>query len=189
MFRYRVPAMTRERYCQQRGVVLPMLLISLLAMAFLGVSSLRTALLEEKMAANADSRQLAFQAAEHALRFCENQLQLTPVTIPQLRQGPPAADGKQYWEIADSWRKDDVSVAVARIGAEGIAPAAPARCLVERLQLDDDLPFQQYVRPVSQARPAFRITARGVGASNATVVLLRSYLLLSAGTSRENADL
>lgn len=181
--------MTRIRRCQQRGTVLPMLLISLLVMAFLGVSSLRTALLEEKMAANADSRQLAFQVAEHALRFCENQLQLTPVTIPQLRQGPPAADGKQYWEIADSWRNDDVSVAVARIVAEGIAPAAPARCLVERLQLDDDLPFQQYVRPVSQTRPAFRITARGVGASNAAVVLLQSYLLLSAGTSRENADL
>lgn len=180
--------MTPLRHRRQRGAVLPMLLISLLVMAFLGVSSLRTALLEEKMAANADSRQLAFQAAEHALRFCESQLQLTPVTIPQLRQGPPAADGKQYWEIADSWRNDDVSVAVARIGTEGIAAAAPARCLVERLQLEDDLQFQQYIRPASLARPAFRITARGVGAGNAAVVLLQSYLLLSAGASRENTD-
>ncbi|HWX00346.1 pilus assembly PilX family protein [Collimonas sp.] len=170
--------MTRLRHCRQRGAVLPMLLISLLVMAFLGASALRTALQEEKMAANADSRQLAFQAAEHALRFCEHQLQLTPVTIPQLRQGPPAADGRQYWEMADSWRNDEVSVAVARIGTEGVAPAAPARCLVERLQLEADLQFRQYVLPAPLTRPAFRITARGVGASNAAVVLLQSYLLL-----------
>ena len=167
--------MTRNRYCRQRGVVLPMLLISLLVMAFLGASTLRTALLEEKMAANADSRRLAFQAAEHALRFCEQQLQMTPVTIPLLRQGPPTADGKQFWEMADSWRNDEVSVAVARIGTEGVAPAAPARCLVEQLQLEADLQFRQYVPP---ARPAFRITARGVGAGTAAVVLLQSYLLL-----------
>jgi type IV pilus assembly protein PilX len=170
--------MTRAGHRLQCGAVLPMLLISLLVMAFLGMSSLRTAMLEEKMAANTDSRQLAFQAAEHALRFCENQLRLTPVTIPQLRQGPAAADGKQYWEIADSWRNDDVSVPVARLSTEGLAPAEPARCLVERLQLEADLQFWQYVLPAPSARPAFRITARGVGASNAAVVLLQSYLLL-----------
>ncbi|PFH09702.1 type IV pilus assembly protein PilX [Collimonas sp. PA-H2] len=170
--------MKRVTPCLQRGAVLPMLLISLLVMAFLGFNSLNTALLEEKMAANAGSRQLAFQAAEHALRFCENQLQLTPVTIPQLRQGPVAADGANgmhYWEMADSWRNDKISIPVPRIGTEGLAPAAPARCLAEHLELDADLQFQLYA---PQPRPAFRITARGVGASNAAVVLLQSYLLL-----------
>jgi type IV pilus assembly protein PilX len=163
---------------RQRGVVLPILLISLLVMAFLGVSSLRAALLEEKMAANAASQQLAFQAAEHALRFCENQLQLTPVVIPLLKPGPLAeggASGKHYWEVPDSWRNDKVSVQVPRIGDEGIAPAAPARCLAERLQFDVDLQFHLHV---PQPRPAFRITARGIGASQAVVVLLQSYLLL-----------
>ena len=159
-------------------MVLPMLLICLLVMALLGVSSLRTAQLEEKMAANAGSRQLAFQAAEQALRFCENQLQLTPIAIPLLKQGPlAAADAAplDYWEMADSWRNDKVSVVVPRIGTEGVAPAAPARCLAEHLQFDADLQFQLYAPP---PRPAYRITARGVGASNAAVVLLQSYLLL-----------
>ncbi|WP_211470889.1 PilX N-terminal domain-containing pilus assembly protein [Collimonas humicola] len=170
--------MKRVNPCRQHGAVLPMLLISLLVMAFLGFSALATALLEEKMAANAGSRQLAFQAAEHALRFCENQLQLTPVAIPLLRQGPVAVDGANsmhYWEMADSWRNDKISIPVPRIGAEGLAPAAPARCLAERLELDADLQFQLHA---PQPRPAFRITARGVGAGNAAVVLLQSYLLL-----------
>ncbi|MEO6917992.1 MAG: PilX N-terminal domain-containing pilus assembly protein [Collimonas sp.] len=162
----------------QHGVVLPMLLICLLVMGFLGISSLRTAVFEEKMAANAGSQQLAFQSAEHALRFCENQLQLTPIAIPLLKQGPHAgvgADGKQYWEMADSWRNDQVSVPVPRIGAEGVTPASPARCMVERLEFETDLQFHL---DVPQPRPAFRITARGIGASSAAVVLLQSYLLL-----------
>ncbi|AIY44163.1 hypothetical protein LT85_5005 [Collimonas arenae] len=159
-------------------MLLPTLLICLLVMGFLGISALRTALFEEKMAANAASQQLAFQSAEHALRFCENQIQLTPIVIPQLRQGPITADGadsEQYWEMAESWRNDLISVPVPRIGDEGITSAAPARCLVERLQFETDMQFHLYT---PQPRPAFRITARGVGASNAAVVLLQSYLLL-----------
>ncbi|MDB5766369.1 MAG: type pilus assembly protein PilX, partial [Collimonas fungivorans] len=100
---------------RQFGLVLPMLLISLLVMMLLAFSVLRAALLEEKMAANAGNLQMAFQAAEHALRFCENQLQLSPIVIPQLKQGPVPIDGdssKPYWEIADSWRNSEVSVTV-----------------------------------------------------------------------------
>lgn len=166
-----------HRLYLQHGVVLPMLLISLMAMAFLGFSALRTALFEEKMAASRDSRQLAFQAAEHALRFCEEQLQQTPITIPQLKQGPVESDAgsMQYWELPGSWRNDQISMPVPRIGNEGLVPAAPARCLVERLELDAGLEFQLYA---PQPRPAFRITARGVGVSTAAVVLLQSYLLL-----------
>ncbi|WP_061542123.1 pilus assembly PilX family protein [Collimonas fungivorans] len=163
---------------RQSGLVLPMLLISLLVMMLLAFSVLRAALLEEKMAANAGNQQMAFQAAEHALRFCENQLQLSPIAIPQLKQGPVPVDGgnsKPYWEIADSWRNSEVSVAVPRQAGEGAQPAAPSRCLVERLQFDADLQYQPQLPP---PRPAFRITARGIGASSAAVVLLQSYLLL-----------
>lgn len=155
-----------------------MLLISLLMMMLLAFSALRAALLEEKMAGNAGNLQMAFQAAEHALRFCENQLQLSPIVIPQLKQGPVPVDednSKPYWEIADSWRNDDVSVTVPHTAEEGAQSAAPARCLVERLQLDADLQYQQQL-PLP--RPAFRITARGIGASSAAKVLLQSYLLL-----------
>ncbi|HWW07202.1 pilus assembly protein [Collimonas sp.] len=163
---------------RQLGLILPMLLIFLLVMMLLGFGALRAALLEEKMAANAGNQQMAFQAAEHALRFCENQLRLSPITIPLLKQGP-ASDGnvnsKPYWEIADSWSNNEISVSVPRMNNKGALAAAPPRCLVERLQFDADL---QYQRQAVQPRPAFRITARGIGASTAAVVLLQSYLLL-----------
>ena len=168
----------RPSYRRQTGLILPMLLIFLLVMMLLGFGALRAALLEEKMAANAGNQQMAFQAAEHALRFCENQLQLSPHIIPLLKQGPipdGAVNNKPYWEIADSWRNNKVSVAVPRMRSEGALAAAPPRCLVERLQFDADL---QYRQQAAVPRPAFRITARGVGASSAAVVLLQSYLLL-----------
>jgi type IV pilus assembly protein PilX len=169
---------TCPRYRRQLGALLPMLSVCLLVMAFLGFSALGTAVLEEKMAANASSRRLAFQAAEQALRFCENQLQSTPVAIPQLKQGPIAVDSansSHYWEIADSWRNDEVSVPVPRMVSGGVSTAAPPRCLVERLQFDTGMQFHLQL---PDQRPAFRITARGIGASNAVVVLLQSYLLL-----------
>lgn len=165
-------------YRPQSGAILPMLLIGLLVMMFLGFASLHAALLEEKMAANASNQQIAFQAAEHALRFCENQLQLSPIAIPLLKQGPipvDDADSKPYWEIADSWSNSDVSVVVPRMNSEGAVAVMPPRCLVERLQFEGDL---QYRLQLPQQRPAYRITARGVGASTAAVVLLQSYLLL-----------
>ncbi|SFH73493.1 type IV pilus assembly protein PilX [Collimonas sp. OK307] len=168
----------RRQLHPQSGLVLPMVLIFLMVMMLIGFTALRAALLEAKMAANAGNRQMAFQAAEHALRFCGNQLQLSPITIPQLKQGPIPVDGansKPYWEIADSWSNSNVSVAMPRIGSEGAAAAMPARCLVEKLQFDGDLQYQQHL---PQQRPAYRVTARGIGASTAAVVVLQSYLLL-----------
>lgn len=167
---------------QQRGVILPLILVFLLVMAFLGFSALGSARLEEKMAANASSQLLAFQAAEHALRFCETQLQLTPIpsAIAQLQQGPIPVNHKQsknHWEIAENWHNDDVSIkvpAMANAGTSTTSVSAP-RCLVERLQFEAGLQFRLQL---PEQRPAFRITARGTGASDDVVVLLQSYLLL-----------
>lgn len=170
----------RRQWHLQSGVILPMVLIFIMVMMFIGFAALRGALLEEKMATNAGNQQMAFQSAEHALRFCEGQLQLSSITIPQLKQGPIPVDdanSKPYWEIADSWSNSDVSVAVPRMGSEGAVAAMPSRCLVEKLQFDGDLQYQQQL---SQQRRAYRITARGIGASTAAVVVLQSYLLLSS---------
>ncbi len=53
---------------KQRGVVLVVGLLLLMVMTILGVSSLSTIGLEERMSANAYDRSIAFQAAEAALR-------------------------------------------------------------------------------------------------------------------------
>jgi len=60
---------------RQRGVALFLALVVLLIITILGVSALQTTTLSERMAANARDRDMAFQAAEAALRDAERYLQ------------------------------------------------------------------------------------------------------------------
>ncbi len=59
----------------QRGAVLVISLLMLLVLTLIGVSSMGTANLEEKMAGNLRDRELAFQAAEAALRTGERYIE------------------------------------------------------------------------------------------------------------------
>ncbi len=56
---------------KQQGAVLVVSLIMLLVMTLIGLSSMRTTILEEKMAGNFRDSNIAFQAAEAALRDAE----------------------------------------------------------------------------------------------------------------------
>ena len=58
----------------QRGAVLVVSLIILLILTILGVSVMQTTTLEEKMAAATRNKDLAFQAAESALRAAEKEV-------------------------------------------------------------------------------------------------------------------
>ncbi|MCI1730704.1 MAG: pilus assembly protein [Chiayiivirga sp.] len=55
----------------QRGAALVMVMLLLLVMTLLGLASLRTTQMEERMSGNLLDRSLAFQAAEAALREAE----------------------------------------------------------------------------------------------------------------------
>lgn len=57
-----------SRYHAQQGVVLVVALVMLVLVTLVGLTSIRTITLEERMAANSVDRNLAFQAAETALR-------------------------------------------------------------------------------------------------------------------------
>jgi len=59
---------------QQSGAVLIISLIMLLLLTLIGASSMQTTSLEEKMAGNLRDRNLAFQAAESALRDAEQDI-------------------------------------------------------------------------------------------------------------------
>nr|WHW29622.1 hypothetical protein [uncultured bacterium] len=59
---------------KQRGIALPITMLLLFVMTLVGVSSLRTTLLEQDMTANTRLRLVAFNAAETALREAENHM-------------------------------------------------------------------------------------------------------------------
>lgn len=68
---------------QQQGIALLAVLILLLIMTLLGLASLRGTLLGERMSSNLFDRNLAFQAAEGALRQGENVVKgLTAAQVP-----------------------------------------------------------------------------------------------------------
>jgi len=68
----------------QRGAVLVISLLILLVMTILGVSSMSSTTLQERMANNNNQRQIAFQAAEAALRTGETYLTSNVTSITDL---------------------------------------------------------------------------------------------------------
>jgi type IV pilus assembly protein PilX len=66
---------------RQRGATLVVVLILLLVMTLLGLASLRSTVLEERMTSNLLDRSLGFQVAESGLRDAEATLDPTP-TFP-----------------------------------------------------------------------------------------------------------
>lgn len=163
------------RPVDQRGVTLLMALILLAVLALLGVTAARNSVLEERMAGNTRDRDLAFQAAEEALKKAESELNtnLAAVTasngytdmsncaVPTnddcyLSQ----ANSSDYWngkDLADGqW-----SEAISNLGAESDG-GGNSRYLVWKLP-DGTGGLQRY-----------RVTARGIGKSTDTVVILQA---------------
>lgn len=165
----------------QRGLVLPLVLIFLVVMMLLGTAAIRNVTLEEKMAGNLRNRDLAFQAAEQALRFCENSIQ-NSVPIPLNVQGP--VNGKDYWEVAANWDNATIAVQVPRSKSEDDVNSAKLaelpKCLVELIEMPSiisKLTTANGQAETGDKKTRYRITARGVGLDANTVVQLQSYLI------------
>nr|WP_225583710.1 PilX N-terminal domain-containing pilus assembly protein [Pseudoxanthomonas sp. PXM02] len=58
----------------QQGVALIVVLILLIVMSILGIVIMRSSAMQERMSANLRDRSIAFQAAEGALRFAQDQV-------------------------------------------------------------------------------------------------------------------
>jgi len=168
----------RQPVSAEAGVALPVVLIFLVMMLILGVTAIRNVTLGEKMAGNLHNQQLAFQAAEAGLRYCENALQgVVPAggTAPT-KQAPATPN---LWDVAANWADGStVSVAVPRpSNADGEAVdglAAEPRCMVE--DVADSLELDPTETKKDESLQAYRVTARGVGGTENAVVLLQSYL-------------
>jgi len=85
---------------RQRGAVLIVSLLMLLVMTLIGVTSMSTTALEEKMAGNNRQRQLAFQSASSALRFAETWMQTNITNITQFQTQFSGTPVELYWTRA-----------------------------------------------------------------------------------------
>ena len=167
---------------RQRGVALFISLVLLLVLTIIGVSAVQTTTLETRMARNEHDALLAFQAAESALRDAENFLEGVVTTAIFTDAG---ANG--LWTIAplgDPNRWEDPNVwlggtSVQAPTAAGAVVAEQPRYLIEHVAsvLIEENAFQisdPYGGGAADRVEIFRVTARGVGGSANSQVLLQT---------------
>jgi len=166
---------------KQSGAALVVSLLILLVMTLIGVSSMQTSTMEEKMASNTREHQQAFEAAEAALRAAETHIE-DDVTVTA-GFDTTGTDGhydnsvQELWRTL-SWNDTDSLAESSYTSTYGSAPApryiiehyGSATTSIDRFNLGG------YGTGAGGGDiELFRITARGTGANNQSPVLLQTY--------------
>lgn len=171
----RAPTINRHK---QSGAVLAVGLIMLLIMTLLGITSMGTTNLEEKMAGNTRDRAIAFQAAESALRQGESIVQAnwSSLTFDTSCTGgfcdcsSTSTICPEYWtdSTLDVWntgsRHNKYTDTINNVSSQG-------KYIIEYLGA-----YEQPLDPVCNTCPKdyYRITAVGYGMSPGATVMLQS---------------
>lgn len=143
---------------QQRGVALAVALILLVVIGLSSVTAIQSGLFGSMVANNLRTNQLAVQAAEMALRFCERSARLDPPTVPIQPLPAVNSDAPVGWNDINNWEGGaqialDLPAAIVNSPNSDVAYGRVPQCLVERMEL----------RPMrgSIDEEALLITARG----------------------------
>lgn len=170
---------------KQRGAVLIFCLVFLLVLTMMGVTSMESAVLEERMAGNMQDFNAAFQAAESSLQTGENWL-LGEITWPATSSDgsttvwsrdsmdPNTSDSLQWWQdsardTSTWWGSNGIEVSAV----EGVA--TPPHYIVEEVSTvtsGQSIGIGSGLQ--NRIRVFHRITARGSGVGDAAVVQLQS---------------
>ncbi len=165
---------------QQRGAVLIVSLIMLLVMTLLGVTSMKGSAMEEKMTRNLHDRNLAFQAAEAALREAEKYIQDNIIATNTFdTNGSDGLYDRSYMRIWEdiTWTAAD-SREYSGFG-NSYKVASPPRYVIQHLATTvdaaDALNQSNYGQGTGAGKiETFLITARGTGGSDTAAVILQS---------------
>lgn len=175
----------------QRGIALAMGLLFLLLLTIIGVTSMNTSILQERMAGNMRDQDIALQAAETSLRYGEELLrQIPPDTLcnsPPITG--PAPDSNGVWgngstNIDDPawWSSWGITLMQDGSTKQVVEASEDPRHVFERITYISDskniLDPDAYGKLPSR-KFFFRISARGVGRTSTSQAVLRnSHLVL-----------
>lgn len=154
---------------RERGAALIVALVMLLIMTVLGVSAMRSTTLQERMAGNLRDGNLAFQAAEAALREGEDFLEgtLPPFAgASGLLQMQDGAGQAAFWNAHD-W------AANSRTGAAVVGTTAAPRYVIEELPAVPVEGGSERFGPLPEIG-FYRVTARAVGGTTDAVSVLQT---------------
>jgi type IV pilus assembly protein PilX len=156
----------------QSGMALITGLIFMVTLTLIAIAAMRTTTLEERMSGNARDRDLAFQSAEAALRA--GQLVLEGAALPSFASGtahtPRIAQGtlSDYWKTTHPWTTQ--SVAAWQPAGTSTAP----RYVIEEMGVAAGGGGGGLGIGAINDEGIYRVTARGVGSSANTVVILQA---------------
>lgn len=169
---------------RQRGVVLVISLLLLLVLTMLGLAATRGTTLEQRMTTNQNDQEVAFQAAEAALRAGESVL--SSASSPNYNSNTAGAYnlstmGDVNWKTID-WSPTGGAVYAYSAGIQPTPIVAPSYFIV----YDTTQPSSgsgSSLAPDQQLSSNFvyHIYARGVGLTGNTAVILESSYLISNG--------
>ena len=150
---------------RQRGVVLAMSLVFLAILSLVGVYAMRGSIQGEQVSKNLRSNEVANQAAETALRYCEDRVRTAqPLTILETPVTLTPGELPSQWQTRANWFDNTIAVEVpaSQLTATDMRPLpVRPRCIVERFTLPP-APGED-PRAVSFMRPHL-ITAIGFSA-------------------------
>lgn len=181
---------------RQQGAVLAVALIFLLILTLLGVSSMKSTLLEEKMAGNMRDQSLAFQAAEAALRDgeafietlastggfkCTEKTNSSATSFPNCSNDGQFATGTNLHDILeqDPWSASN-GYRTTSSTINGVS-TQPRYFIIHNADLTDEAKTSLNLGPgyggigAGKDITAFAVVARGVGGTDKAPVILTSY--------------
>jgi len=123
----------------QRGAVLIVALVMLLLLTIMGISSMRSTNMQERMAGNMRDQSQAFQAAETALRKGESTVLATAIPTLQLTTGTSAwqnADQITDLPVAPKFRVTTVPGVTIREAGDDITAGATIQMAAVRVEAE-----------------------------------------------------
>lgn len=164
---------------KQSGSVLIISLIILVAMTLIGITAMRTTVLEEKMAGNMRNKEVAFQAAEATLRAAERYIQNNVIsTVAFDNDGSDGLynhDDVRIWENIN-WTDVD-SIQYSDFDST-YNVASPPRFVIQHLSTTgeaDKVTLDNIGEGTGGGNvETFLITARGTGTTDNAVVYIQS---------------
>ena len=169
--------MYSPKYSRQDGAVLIVCLVLMLIMTVLATSSMGSATLQERMAGNSRDINTAFQAAEAGVREAESVLDSAAIGVFN------GSDGRyEICSVGDSraacqspnW-KDSSSTGWVAAATNWSEVSQQPQYILEKYtsivdpnaELDVDQPLEYF--------EFYRVTARGFGSSDRSMVVLQTY--------------
>jgi type IV pilus assembly protein PilX len=173
---------------RERGVALVMAMVFLLILTLIGVTTMSTTVLQERMAGNLQDRNTAFQATESALASGENWL--GPLTAMPIFDPLVTDDGLHrqsstsipVWLSSTVWGGTDV-VDFTELPGSGGPPSGQLLSIVNQQPqyliedlgpIRDPLGSLKLGSPSLSTRNVFRVTASGTGRSDQAMVMVQS---------------